>query len=240
MTLTKLAASLSDSFSVFLPDRRGRGLSGPSMPDQGLDKDIEDLDALLRETKAQKVFGLSAGATLALQAALELPIIAQVALFEPPLVFDGISPLSWVPRYEREVSQGKLGAALATVFKGTEGVHVPRFLLVPRLTRMLKAADARARQFGAPPISEVVFAMRRDIRIVQDSAGPLERFRAVRAKVLLLGGAKSPRYLKATLDGLSTVLPTARRVTIPAVGHAAATNEGKPELVAVELRRFFD
>lgn len=237
-TLTSLGESLSDSFSVFIPDRRGRGLSGQSSPDQGLDKDIEDLDALLRETKAQKVFGVSAGATIALQGVLWLPSIAQVALFEPPLIFDGISPISWVPRYEREVSQGELAEAIVTIIKGTAGDHAPRSVLVPRMTQMLKEADARAQQLGIQPMSDLVLTMRRDIRIVQD-AGPLERFSSVQSEVLLLGGEKSPRYLKVTLDRLSTVLPNARRVTISGVGHEAATNAGKPELVAVELRRFF-
>lgn len=238
-SLTSLGASLSDSFSVYIPDRRGRGLSGPSSPDQGLDKDIEDLDSLLHETKAHKVFGVSAGATLALQGALKIPEIVQLALFEPPLPFDGISPTSWVPRYEREVSEDKLADALVTILKGTVGDRRPRSALVPRMTRMLKEADARAQQLGAQTMSDLILAMRRDIHIVEESAGPLERFRSVGSEVLLLGGEKSPRYLKLTVNGLSVALPNARSVIFPAVGHEAATNSGKPELVAVELRRFF-
>jgi hypothetical protein len=72
-----------------------------------------------------------------------------------------------------------------------------------------------------------------------DSAGSLDRFAAVRSDVLLLGGAKSAQYLKAALDGLSIVLPDARRVTLPGVGHTAAENTGTPDLVAAELRTFF-
>ena len=81
--------------------------------------------------------------------------------------------------------------------------------------------------------------MKRDIRIVQDSHGPLDRFGAVTCDVLLLGSEKSARYMKTTLDKLNAAMPKARRVTIPRVGHAAATNNGKPELVAAELRGFF-
>ena len=58
-------------------------------------------------------------------------------------------------------------------------------------------------------------------------------------KVLLLGGSKSPPYLKRTLDDLSSVLPNTRRVDFLGVGHLAADNSGKPERVAQELRRFF-
>ena len=58
-------------------------------------------------------------------------------------------------------------------------------------------------------------------------------------EVLLLGGAMSARNLTAALDGLSAVLPRARRVTLPGTGHTAADNGGKPELVAAQLRAFF-
>jgi hypothetical protein len=57
--------------------------------------------------------------------------------------------------------------------------------------------------------------------------------------VLLLGGSKSPAYLKKSLLGLERVLPNVRRVEFAGVGHVAADNSGKPEMVAAELRRFF-
>src|ERR1700730_11268047 len=42
----QLAEALANSFTVFLPDRRGRGLSGPNGNDYGIQKNVEDLDAL--------------------------------------------------------------------------------------------------------------------------------------------------------------------------------------------------
>lgn len=81
--------------------------------------------------------------------------------------------------------------------------------------------------------------MHYDAQLVLESEGPVERFRDVQAEVLLLGGSRSPRYLKTTLDALSTVLPRARRVEFLRVGHLAADNTGRPEQVAEELRRFF-
>jgi len=241
LSLTRLAEQLSDSFAVHLPDRRGRGISGPAGPEDGLGKDVEDLDAVLRETNAHFVFGLSAGAIVALQGALRIREITRVALFEPPLSFDGYPPLSWVPSYERELSRGDLGGALATIMKGTlaEEMRAPHFVLAWMMSRTLRRADERARQLGVQPFTEMVPAMRRDIRIVQDSSGLLDMLGAASCEVLLLGGEKSARYLRATLDRLSTVMPKARRVTIPGVGHGAATNGGKPELVAAELRGFF-
>jgi hypothetical protein len=59
------------------------------------------------------------------------------------------------------------------------------------------------------------------------------------ADILLLGGQRSQRYLKATLDRLNIALPQAKRVEFPKVGHLAANNSEKPEIVAEELRKFF-
>lgn len=238
-SLIVLARLLSGSFSVYLPDRRGRGLSRPAEPGGGLREEVEDLDALLQATGAERVFGLSAGAVVALAGAVHLPALTQLALFEPPLFVRGFSPTAWAPRYQRELTQGRLAAAFVTIIKGTEGMRVPRFLLVPRIARMLRETDARARQLGFQPMSELIPEMRRDIRLVEDGRDLLGLCRGLRCSLLLLGGAKSPRYLQAALDALSATLPAARWVTLARVGHTAANNAGKPELVASELRRFF-
>jgi hypothetical protein len=81
-----------------------------------------------------------------------------------------------------------------------------------------------------------------DFQFVVEMSEQLERFRDVRAEVLLLGGSKSPAYLKASLDALEKVLPQAKRVEFPGLDHAASWNSdrgGKPEPVAQALRRFF-
>jgi pimeloyl-ACP methyl ester carboxylesterase len=229
LSVIKLASALSDRFSVYVPDRRGRGLS-PSTQDDGLRSDIEDLEALLDKTGSERVFGVSSGAVVALEAALRLRAINRLALFEPPLSFEGVSTTDWVPRYERELAEGRKGAALVTVLKGTEGNAVPRFILVPVFSFLVKRA---------PQIGEIVEAMQRDVRLVREATGPLSRFAGLHCKALLIGAGKSPANLKAALDGLAGVLPEAARVTIPGVGHRAALDEGKPELVAEHLARFF-
>ena len=57
-------------------------------------------------------------------------------------------------------------------------------------------------------------------------------FASLGCEVLLLGGKRSNKSLEAAVDGLAAVLPGARRVTLSGVGHTAADNAGKPELVA--------
>jgi pimeloyl-ACP methyl ester carboxylesterase len=73
--LMTLARALSDRFTVYVPDRRGRRVSGPYSKDHGLRTEIEDLGALLDQTHAPNVFGLSAGALIAIEPARTLPAI---------------------------------------------------------------------------------------------------------------------------------------------------------------------
>jgi pimeloyl-ACP methyl ester carboxylesterase len=242
--LVKLATALSDRFTVYVPDRRGRGLSGPYSEGHGLHTEIEDLDVLLQKTDAHNVFGLSVGAVVAIEAARSLSGITKLALYEPPLSFDGVSQTLWVPRYERELKAGQLAAALVTIMKGTADRtalrYVPRFVLVREINRVIQKTDGKPVPPGMVSPRDLIPTMHYDARTVMDAAGPLERFAELPCELLLLGGAKSARNLTAALDGLSVVLPHACRVTLPGVGHTAADNGGKPELVAAELRAFFD
>ena len=43
----QLALALASEFTVYLPDRRGRGLSGPHRPDHSMRTEIEDLQAVV-------------------------------------------------------------------------------------------------------------------------------------------------------------------------------------------------
>ena len=88
-------------------------------------------------------------------------------------------------------------------------------------------------------------AMRKASPFVVDMSEKVERFQAASAETLLLGGSKSPAYLKTALDAVEKVLPRAERVEFPGLDHGASsdlsnTNRGgNPVVVARELRRFF-
>lgn len=240
---TRLAAALSDQFTVYVPDRRGRGMSGPYRDDHGLATEVQDLGALLDQTHAHNVFGLSAGAVIAIEAARTLPAITKLALYEPPLESDGVIHTSWLPRYEREMAAGKPAAALVTMMKGTADRTplrlVPRFLLTGVFGLAIRMTAGKPVPDGLVSPRDLIPTMHYEARTVLEAAGPLDRFASLPCEVLLLGGADSAGNLTVTLDRLSAVLPSARRVTLPRTGHTAADNSGKPELVAAQLRTFF-
>jgi pimeloyl-ACP methyl ester carboxylesterase len=242
----QLAETLAASFTVYLPDRRGRGLSGPYGRDHGIEKDVEDMDALLTKTDAHDVLGVSSGAIIWLQAALTLPAIRKAAIFEPPLVIDGSLATDFVARYDREMAQGKVASALVSGMKGTQ-MGPPIFNLIPRwllerLTTTMMASEEK--KAGSDDVTMRMLAptLHFDFQLAIETEGALERFKAIRANVLLLGGSKSPAYLKAGLDALEKVLPNVTRVEFPGLGHGATGNTdrgGQPERVAQALRQFF-
>jgi hypothetical protein len=62
---------------------------------------------------------------------------------------------------------------------------------------------------------------------------------------MLLGGSKSPAYLKQALDALEQAIPQVRRVEFPGLDHGGSSDlgptnrSGDPQRVAQELLRFF-
>jgi pimeloyl-ACP methyl ester carboxylesterase len=242
----QLAEALADAFTVIVPDRRGRGLSGPYRGVEGIQSEVDDLDAVLAETDAHYAFGVSSGAIILLQAALSLPAIRKVAIFEPPLFDDDAAPTAILARFDAEIARGRVAEALVTAMKGARmGPPIfgllPRWLLVRLTSRFMASQDAHA-SGSYVPMRALAPTMHYDFRLVAELSGKLESLRAIETETLLLGGSKSPAYLKAALDRLETVLPEARRVELQGVGHAASWNSdigGKPEPVAEELRRFF-
>jgi pimeloyl-ACP methyl ester carboxylesterase len=242
----ELAQALSGQYTVCVPDRRGRGMSPQTYsPEYSIQRDVEDLDSLLSHNGAHFVFGLSSGAVIALEASRTLPAIRKVALYEPPLQPQGMST-EMIARFNQEVGQGRLAAALVTAMALVRlGPALLRFVPRPVLEFVVAQSLEKERIHGAgvyAPTSELLAAMRYDFNIVGGMAGPIDLFSQLDAQVLLLGGSKSPRYLKQALDALEHTLPHACRYEFDGLDHSAAWNidrGGDPLRVAESLRDFF-
>src|SRR3982751_5903776 len=55
----KLSEALADTFTVYVVDRRGRGLSGKHGDHYSVAREVEDIQALVDKTGARFIFGLS-------------------------------------------------------------------------------------------------------------------------------------------------------------------------------------
>jgi len=241
----KLGAALSDAFTVYIPDRRGRGLSGPYGKDYSIKREVEDLDALRTKTGAYYLFGASTGALIVLQSTLTVPGIRKIALYEP-LLYVNKSDMdkfnAMIRRYDKEVSEGKLAAAMVAASKTDDPTSaiakVPSFLLLILFTLILRI-DAMIVKGDDVQLKDLMPTLDYDIELVNETEGKLENFREVSVEVLLLGGSKSELMLKDSLDALRNVLPHVNRIELLGLDHKSAMNSGKPKRIAQELRRFF-
>jgi pimeloyl-ACP methyl ester carboxylesterase len=249
-TYRELAEALADSFTVIVPDRRGRGLSPrPFDPGYTIDDDVRDLDAVLRATGGHFVFGLSSGADITLKAALTLPSIERIAVYEPAIFLDGVPPKG-IERFNAYVEAGDLPGILVTGMKiGRLGPApmraMPDWLVKPAIKGIMKA-EAKSGSGNYASMAELAKAFRYDFAIVQSMDSSIAAFKGLRQPVLLLGGSKSPHYLTRALDELEQIIPRVTRVEINGADHAAAWNvdpkrnpHGNPTAVAGQFKAYF-
>ena len=249
---TLLAQQLADDFTVYLPDRRGRGMSGPYLRDHSLRTEVDDLAAVMAAAGAHMAFGVSASGLVVLEAARTLPDVRRVAVYEPALVMDGAKHTAWLSRFDREMAEGNTAAAMITSMEGLE-LGPPVFKVIPRrlLTAMTAAAmkrEDRAATAGTVTMRQLAPTLHYEGALLAEAAGTVDAFSTVDADVLVLGGTKGLPFLKSGRDALAKTLPRNRRVELSGLQHGAssdpsATNPGgKPEIVAQvarEVRAFF-
>lgn len=249
---TLFAEALADEFTVYLPDRRGRGLSGPHKPDHSVRTEVEDLDAVLTAAGAERAFGISAGGAVVLEAARTLPKLQQIALYEPAIVADGAPHREWLARFEQEIARGDLAGGMVTSMFGFE--MAPAFLKVmPRgvlrwMTEKMMAKEERQADAGAITMRQLAPTLHAEGTIVAELGGTFDNFRTVEAEVLLLGGTKGLPGLEPGRATLEKVLPHCRRIEYDGYDHGSSSDpggvnpNGKPEVVrriAADVKAFF-
>ena len=191
---------LADRFTVVTMDRRGRGKSGDG-PDYSLEREAEDVLAVLEAAGAELLVGHSYGALCSILAAERTDRLRRLVLYEPPIAVgeDRVSGL------DELVAAGKLDVALE---------------------RFLRAAGTPDDQLEAirssaawPVLLEAIPALPRELRAAaawRHPRGPID----VPALFLLGGETNNPAYLDG-LDDLQAVFPEACRETIPGQRHIA-------------------
>ncbi|GAA1579490.1 alpha/beta hydrolase [Kribbella karoonensis] len=249
---TLFAQELADEFTVYLPDRRGRGLSGPQKPDHGVRTEVEDLDAVLTAAGAERAFGISAGGAVVLEAARTLSSLKQIALYEPAIAADGAPHREWLARFDEEIARGDIAGAMVTSMFGFE--MAPAFLkvmprgLLRRATEKMMAKEERQAAPGSITMRQLAPTIHAEGTIVAELAGTFDAFGTVDADVLLLGGTKGLRGIGPGRDNLEKVLPNVRRIEYDGYDHGAASDPGgvnptgKPEVVrriAADVKAFF-
>jgi pimeloyl-ACP methyl ester carboxylesterase len=225
---TELASVLDKNFTVYTYDRRGRGETGDGATPWSLEREVEDIDAVIKEAGGSAfVFGVSSGAVLALEAASRLPGISRLAIYEVPFVVDDTykpRPADIVRQMNDMLARGDRSGMLTTFMKM---VGVPGFgLAIMKLTPMWKK------------LKPVAHTLPWDLMILGDdgrgSKLPTDRWN-VQVPTLAMDGGKSPEYLRNAMKNVSEVLGAdAEHRTLPGQTHMY-----KPSVMAPELVEFF-
>ena len=221
-----LAEVLAPRFTVFAYDRRGRGDSGDTAP-YGVEREIEDLEAIVAEAGSAFVFGHSSGAALALEATARGLPVTKLALYEPPfIVDDGHEPLpdDYVERLTELAASGRRGDAVEYFL--TSGPGVP-----PEVV-----AGMRNEPFW-PGMEKIAHTLAYDGAVMGDTMSgrplPADRWASVTVPTLVMDGDQSPAWARNSVAALVDVLPNAERRSLEGQDHGAA-----PEVLAPVLVEF--
>jgi pimeloyl-ACP methyl ester carboxylesterase len=222
-----LAQQLAGSFAVYAYDRRGRGESGSGASPYEVQREIDDLVAVIEAAGGTAhVLGVSSGAALALEAARRGAPIDRLAVYEAPFIVDGTRPPHdprLPDRLQAMVADDRRADAVRT-FLRTVGMPAP-FLLLLRLLPMWKRMTA------------IAHTLPYDLRIVIGHAQgrPLREgyYAGVTAETLVIAGGKSPEYMRNAQAAIAAAVPGARLETLPGQTHMI-----KPKVLAPVLRAF--
>jgi pimeloyl-ACP methyl ester carboxylesterase len=132
----QLAELLSQQFTVYNYDRRGRGDSTDTQP-YAVEREIEDIETLIDSGGGTAyLFGMSSGAILALRAANTLgEKVTKLALYEPPFILDNSRPPlpgDYVEQLDAAITAGDRSRAVEIFM--TQAILIPAEYLEPMKT----------------------------------------------------------------------------------------------------------
>jgi pimeloyl-ACP methyl ester carboxylesterase len=219
-----LARALESQFTVLNYDRRGRGASGDTQP-YAVEREIEDLDALIREAGGEaRVFGYSSGATLALKAAARGLNITKLALYDAPfMVGDDVPrpPKDMASQLAKLVSSGRRGDAVE-LFQ-TRLVGIPE-----QVVAQLRHAPFR------PALEATAHTLVYEASIVGDLTLPTAQLKSIHAPTLAVYGGAGPAFMGDGAKALAEALSDGRVRELD-----GQTHDIVPEVLAPVLLDFF-
>jgi pimeloyl-ACP methyl ester carboxylesterase len=191
---------LRDRFTVVTMDRRGRGMSGDE-PDYAMEREADDVLAVLDAVDAELLVGHSYGALCSILAAERTERLRRLVLYEPPIGVKG----ERLAGLDELVARGDHEAALEA---------------------FLRSAGAPGGQFDAirasaawPTLLDAVPALPRELHAAaawRHPRGPID----VPTLFLLGADTRSPIYLEGLAD-LHAAFPNRRDGLIPGQRHLA-------------------
>lgn len=208
-----LAEALADRFTVCAYDRRGRGDSGAGTSPWAIEREIEDLAAIIDAAGGHAhLLGVSSGAALVLEAAKRSVMADKMIAYEAPFILDDThapNDPALPGRLRALVEAGKRGDAVALFMKT---VGAPGFMTkVMALTPVWKKLTATAHTL---PYDLSIL-----IGFEQGTPLPPGYYAGVKQQVLMAAGGKSPAYMRNAQQRVAEALPDGRYAELPGQTH---------------------
>ncbi|HEV2484931.1 MAG TPA: alpha/beta hydrolase [Terracidiphilus sp.] len=225
----RVAKLLAPRYTCYAMDRRGRAHSGSGRSPYSLEREYEDIAAVLNEAETAQaaplaaLIGHSFGAICALGAALCHPV-PRLVVYEPPLPAGGPIAGEFLEPYKRAIAEGDPDTALE--------------IGLSHFTRLPADAIAAMRASKAwPRLRTLAPSWIRELEAMDALDPSMDRYTALACPVLMLVGSLSPEHpLRDASRALAKALPSAGVETIEGQGHVAMRNA--PEQVARLIESF--
>lgn len=201
--------TLAERHTVWVYDRRGRGGSGDAEP-YSLDREVEDLLAVLAQAGPAHVVAHSFGAVVALHAAAAGASMRSLVVYEPPVNGDAIQSAQ-IEAVEDAVRGGRLDDAIRLMATGIAAITADEL----RVGMAVPVVRARLRDGVRTAVREMTA-----LRSLGWAGAELP---LTTTPVLVLRGGATQSSVYPSLDQLPRIATGAEVVTVEGQGHLAQT-----------------
>ena len=221
-----LVSKLSNDFTVYTYDRRGRGESTDTKP-YAVEREIEDIEAMIDDANGTSfLYGVSSGAALALLAAARLgpKKVQRLALYEPPYGSDKEKDKAEFASQKKRINElirdGEPGDAAA--------------FFVTALGTPPEALEGLRKSPDWEFMKSVDHTLAYDYEVLGDGAIPVEIAKKVRIPTLVMNGDKSFDFMRDAAESLSNLITNAHWEILK-----NQTHEVSADAMAPLLKEFF-
>jgi len=227
-TMAGLAQVLSAYYLAATYDRRGRGDSGDQSGDYSVDREMEDLRAVIGQAGGSAcLFGHSSGAVLALEAARRGLPVAKVAAYETPFI-----PEDSRPRPAPDVSERLVRLVRAGDRDGATALFQTEMI---RLPAEMVEGMRHSGMWGY--LTGLAHSLPYDCALFEPGCPvPSERLAGIGVPALAIAGSDTFPWLAEATRQVAGAVPGARFESLDGQDHGVLQ---QPEALLPCLREFF-
>ena len=221
-------SAFEERFTVCAVDRRGRGGSGDSNDYYAIEREFEDVAAVVDSVgEPAYLLAHSYGALCALESALLTRNVRKLVLYDPGIEVAGqeVYPPEVIDRLEMLLGAGDRDGVVATTMREVAG-------LPPEVVEYMRS------QLAWQARVEAAHTIPRALRAVKAYRFDPERFGDLGVPTLMLSGGESPAALRKAAEAVEETLPDSGIVVMAGQGHAAM--DTGTDLFTTEVRRFVE